>query len=71
MSEPIDTQRNPQPVCPHCGAPERDAWEIDFGAGMEGETEIECGNCSEEYVAAREVSVTYSTRKVSKQQAQL
>mgnify|MGYP003395084511 CR=1 FL=1 len=28
------------PVCPHCGYVERDAWEIDFGAGLDGDNEV-------------------------------
>lgn len=52
-----------QPVCPHCGHVERDAWEIDFGPGLDGDTVHTCGSCGEEYEVSREVTVYYSTRK--------
>ena len=57
-------QYNDDPLCPYCGHKERDAWEINFGAGMEGETEITCGKCDEEYLVSRHVSVSYSTCKI-------
>ena len=55
---------NNQPICPHCDHEERDAWEIDF-TSMEGEAEIECGNCGEPYFVHRHVSITYSTIKAT------
>lgn len=57
----FDTERTTHPVCPHCGHEERDAFEIDFGPGLEGEATIACGNCEREYQAERIVDVTYTT----------
>ena len=64
MSDPAETQGTTNAVCPHCGYEDRDSWEINFGPGLEGETTEECGNCCESFIVCREVSVTYSTRKV-------
>lgn len=47
------------PVCPYCGHVERDAWEIDFGAGLDGDTDICCNRCGSEYFCSRQVSVKY------------
>lgn len=59
-----ELRNNESPICPHCGHKQRDAWEIDFGPGMEGETEITCGSCERDYIVSREVTVYYSTRKL-------
>jgi hypothetical protein len=61
-----ETQFTEQPVCPHCGHAERDAWEIDFGPGCEGETETYCGACGEEYAVSKTISVRYSTEKCAR-----
>ena len=47
------------PTCPACGHAETDAWELDFGAGLEGDTHVWCGECETEYRCARTVSVYY------------
>lgn len=52
---------NPEPVCPYCGHKRGDAWEINFGLGLEGSTEIDCGNCEKPYFVERNIEVTYST----------
>ena len=52
------------PICPYCGNIERDAWEINFGDGMEGEAETDCGDCGKTYRVIREVEVSYSTSKM-------
>lgn len=62
MSE-IRTIAQDQPVCPHCGHRERDAWEINFGPGCEGDAIVTCGGCDEEYQCYRECTVTYNTYK--------
>lgn len=59
----FDTERTACPVCPYCGHEEKDAWEIDFGSGSEGEAEIICGSCEREYKAERIVDVSYTTFK--------
>ena len=56
-------QRTTSPVCPHCGHVERDAWEIDFGPGAEGDAVHTCGGCDEEYSIYRTVDVYYNTEK--------
>ena len=56
-----------RPKCPHCGYEEKDAWEWDFG-GMEGEREITCGSCGEEFFCCREVDVYFRSRKIEVKQ---
>lgn len=58
-----ETQYTDNLVCPYCGHEEKDSWEIDFGPGLDGDSEPTCGSCGEEYVAQRHVSVSYSTKK--------
>lgn len=53
--------RKATPVCPHCGQIERDAWEIDFGGGAEGDAEVTCGSCGEDYHVCREIDVYYTS----------
>lgn len=47
------------PRCPHCGSEEHDAWEINFGPGLDGDAEVTCNSCGGEYFCSREVSVSY------------
>lgn len=71
MSKPpegLDLKFNTEPVCPHCGHHQRDAWEINFGDSMEGSAEIECGACDEPFFVEREVTVTYTTAKITPKQ---
>lgn len=49
------------PTCPYCGYKEKDAWEIDFGPGGEGEAEIECGKCDKRYLSSCLVYVHYTS----------
>lgn len=63
-SETFDTAYQDAPVCPYCGHHQRDAWEINFGPGAEGETEIECGECGEAFAASRICTISYSTFKL-------
>ena len=60
----IDTEHRDAPICPYCGHARTDAWEINFGPGMEGEAEIDCAHCEREYIVARNVTVTYCTSKI-------
>jgi hypothetical protein len=48
-----------EPVCPHCGYIQGDAWEW---ANQE-EDDDTCGNCGNEYTYERCITVEYSTRK--------
>jgi hypothetical protein len=50
-------------VCPHCGYKDRDSWEIDFGLGMDGDAEVQCHFCGEDFIASRIVTVKYCTKK--------
>lgn len=50
------------PTCPECGHEERDAWEINFGPGLEGDTHVWCGRCNTEYWCERSVTVYYRCR---------
>ncbi len=59
----FDTVNTREVTCPYCGDAGHDSWEIDFGPGLEGEAEIDCDSCGNKYIASREVSVTYSSRK--------
>lgn len=60
----IETEYTKYVTCPYCGHIDRDSWEIDFD-GMEGDTEIQCGTCDENFLASRIVTVTYCTRKIN------
>ena len=58
----IDTEHRDWPVCPYCGHVHDDAWEWNFGPGLEGDTEVECHHCNRTFYVERCVTVTYSTR---------
>ena len=60
----LELMHNYNPVCQYCGSEVRDAWEIDFGDGLEGVTSVDCGHCGWEYTVARNVTVTYSTYEI-------
>lgn len=62
----LKTDYTAHPICPYCGHIEHDAWEIDFGPGLDGDAEMGCGSCGEDYHCSREVSVTYSTTVLTK-----
>ena len=57
-----------RPKCPHCGYEEKDAWEWNFGAGLEGERESTCGSCGGEFLCCREVDVYFRSRKIEVKQ---
>ncbi len=54
------------PICPHCGNVEDNAWEINFGPGLDGDTEYICNDCGEEYFLQRHVSTSYSSQPITK-----
>lgn len=58
-----DTYRTADPVCPHCGHVERDALELNFGPGIEGDTTVSCGSCGEEYHCERDAIIYYTSTK--------
>lgn len=51
-----------EPICPHCGAVQKDAWEH-FTADSSECAETECGSCERDIVISQHISVTYSTKK--------
>jgi hypothetical protein len=61
MSEPFDTSFADAPTCPYCGYRERDAWEINFGCGMEGTAEVDCEMCERPYSVERTCTVFYTS----------
>jgi hypothetical protein len=64
MSEKeIDCSYTREIVCPFCGHTFSDSWEVDFGVGLEGDTELQCGACDEEFSVSRQAEITYSSRK--------
>lgn len=58
-----DTDYQSEIVCPHCGYAYHNSWEVDFGQGIEGESEQDCPNCEKPFTATRHCEVTYSTTK--------
>ena len=52
------------PICPHCGHEEKDAWEINFGECLDGDTETCCNSCGKDYFVRRDVQIYYSTQKL-------
>jgi len=58
-----DTSFTEAPICPYCGHAQRDAWELDFGPGMEGDGDVWCGECDERFECSRNATISYTTRK--------
>lgn len=58
MSE-FATEHQDDPVCPHCGHIQRDAWEWDFHG--DETLEHECGKCCTVFTVRRHVSISYSS----------
>lgn len=56
------------PICPHCGHIERDAWEINFGDMLDGDAEVSCNSCGQDYFCTRIVDVQYETSKLKEKQ---
>lgn len=48
-------------TCPLCGYEDKASWEVDFGSGIEGDTEVYCGSCCEPFMVSRTVDVTYTS----------
>lgn len=65
MSKEIETEYTEYVTCPHCGFKDKDSWEIDFGSGMDGDVEMPCDSCGEEFLASRRVTVRYYTYKIT------
>jgi transcription elongation factor Elf1 len=62
MSDTIETHRQDFITCPHCGYAERDSWEVDFGPGLEGDTEVQCGKCEKIFEVSRQIDVYYTSK---------
>ena len=56
-------ERTKFPICPHCGAEDREPWDHDWSGPSEEHTHA-CGKCDGEYLVVEHVSTTYSTRMV-------
>lgn len=64
MSANHETMLQSLPVCPHCGHKHSDAWEWNFGPGLDGSSEGRtCDNCEEAFDCDRVVDVIYTTKK--------
>ena len=50
------------PVCPHCGHHHADAWEWNFGSGLEGTSQRTCDSCEMDFDCDRVVDISYTTR---------
>ena len=57
-----DTKLQPFPVCPACGHVHRDAWEWNFGPGLDGDTEHDCDSCGTPMFCERIVTIEYTTQ---------
>jgi diadenosine tetraphosphatase ApaH/serine/threonine PP2A family protein phosphatase len=58
-----ETRLQDHPVCPHCGYRHDDAWEWNFGPGLDGDrNDIECGYCGETFDCERVVYTNYTTK---------
>lgn len=53
-------------VCPHCGREHKDSWEVDFGPGIEGDTEMECGSCNSKFFVSRRAEISYTSLPIKK-----
>lgn len=58
----FDTTLTTDPVCPLCGHAETDAWELDFGPGLDGDATLSCDSCGGDYFAERITHVYYTTK---------
>jgi transcription elongation factor Elf1 len=57
--EELDTEFTDELTCPHCGYEHSDAWEL-----SENDGEISCDRCSEEFSFVRNISISYTTKKL-------
>lgn len=57
----IDHEYTDEVVCPHCGHKHRDSY--DFFGDSDEDVNAECDECGGVFVATRNVSIDYSTRK--------
>jgi transcription elongation factor Elf1 len=60
--EKFDTDYTRDPICPHCGHKQLNAWEL--FTDMEEDVEMDCGECDKPFICSRQVEVSYSTDKI-------
>jgi uncharacterized protein (DUF983 family) len=61
-----DLEWDPYTVeCPHCGAKQGDLWEYSFN----GEAQVSCVSCDEDYTLHRMVTVEYASSIDGKESA--
>ena len=56
----IEHEYTQEPICPHCGKQDVNAWELEFD-GLDGDCEDSCGYCGGDYTVHRHVSIHYTT----------
>lgn len=62
MNDEIFHDETDNAICPYCGHEDKDSWEI--CCGDEGDFETECGSCGLIFMCRRNVSISYSTRRI-------
>lgn len=55
----MNTDYTNEPICPHCGEANGDAWELRLGDGEC--TDTDCDHCSEPMTVSAHIEITYST----------
>ena len=64
MSTKTDHEWTDEPVCPHCGAEQGDAWEWGDDDG-----ETDCNSCERPFSYTRYIIVNWSTQKSAKEES--
>jgi hypothetical protein len=63
LADYINTKLQSRPVCPKCGYEHDDAFEWNFGPGLDGTSEGRyCYRCEAKFDCERVVTVDYTTR---------
>lgn len=62
----FNTIRTQNVTCPYCGYEDKDSWEIDFGPGLDGDRNIVCVHCQNEFFTSRIVDAKYTSQKLKK-----
>lgn len=62
MNKEIDHEYTMNLVCPYCGYEDKDGWELSDNDG-----ETYCGRCDEEFSYTRNISISYCTSKIEKE----
>lgn len=64
----IDCELTDDVVCPYCGYVHSDSWEINFGHGLDGETNVSCDDCGKEFCCTRSITVYYTSTPIEAKQ---